>query len=86
LLREFSAMNASVASRARWSGRWFIGDFMRYELGPSSWPPIPLGVPDLEIVPPQTGPLTNVYAPTRAPPRVGSVTPSWLLHDMEVRR
>ena len=28
-LREYLAMNASVASRASSSGRWFIGDFIR---------------------------------------------------------
>ncbi len=35
-------MNASVISRASSSGRWFIGDFIRYELGPSSWPREPV--------------------------------------------
>ena len=29
LERACSAMNVSVASRARWSGRWLCGDFMR---------------------------------------------------------
>ena len=35
-------MNFSVSSRASSSGRWCIGDFIRYELGPSSWPERPL--------------------------------------------
>ena len=35
-LREYFSMNFSVRSRASESGRWCIGDFIRYELGPSS--------------------------------------------------
>ena len=35
------AMNCSVWSRATGSGIWFGGDFIRYELGPSSAPPMP---------------------------------------------
>src|SRR3954468_12633725 len=38
----YLAMNFSVLSRAMSSGTWLCGDFMRYELGPSSWPPMPL--------------------------------------------
>jgi len=34
-------MNSSDAVRATSSGCWFIGDFMRYDEGPSSWPPTP---------------------------------------------
>ncbi len=37
-LPAYLAMNVSVSLRASSSGRWFFGDFMRYELGPSSWP------------------------------------------------
>src|ERR1700759_3272046 len=41
-LRAYLAMNFSVSSRASLSGRWFIGGFMRYELGPLKWPDRPL--------------------------------------------
>src|SRR5450631_521725 len=38
---EYVAMNFSVSARARSSGRWLWGDFIRYDEGPSSWPPTP---------------------------------------------
>src|SRR5207248_625560 len=40
-VREYSAMNRSVSSRATGSGTCAGGDFIRYEDGPSSAPPTP---------------------------------------------